>query len=208
MSYDEKRVRAALAAFQKSSGLRDYPWETASGVGPGTLRSFRSGRNRAMSNATYEKLASGATALLNRDVTAAELRADPGMSRQIRVASFVGAGDEIVPIPTDEPIDWALAPPGMDNVEATEVRGRSMMPFYHHGDLLFHRRIDKDPGRFKDEALVVQVTDGKRMIKLLQPGARRGRFNLISINPSLAPLENQAVDWVGPIEWVNKRRPR
>ena len=208
MSYDEKRARQALAMFQKRSGLRDYPWEMASGVGAGTLRSFRSGRNRAMSNATYEKLAAGASALLGYEIATGELSGDPKVPRQVRVASFVSAGDEVAACPPDGPTDLVLAPPGMENPQAIEVRGRSMMPVFHHGDLLFHERLEKDPSHFRDEIVVAQLKGGTCMVKILQPGSRRARFNLVSINPSLAPLENQEIEWVGPIEWVNKRRRR
>jgi phage repressor protein C with HTH and peptisase S24 domain len=206
MSYDEKRARSALATFQKRSGLRDYPWELASGVGTGTLRSFRNARNRAMSNSTYEKLAAGATALLGHEVTPAELIGDPRAARQARIECFVGGGDEVVPIPVDEAVDWVPAPPGMTNPEAIEVRGRSLLPIFQHGDLLFYERVATDPTPFRDELVVARTRSGKCVVRILQAGTRRGRFNLISVNPSFAPLENEEIEWVGPIEWINKRR--
>jgi phage repressor protein C with HTH and peptisase S24 domain len=131
---------------------------------------------------------------------------DEADSILVPVRSFVGAGDEIFPIDEDSPIDRVAAPPGMIDAEATEVRGRSMLPLYHHGDLLFHHRIESDPTRFRDEVVIAQVKNGKRYVKLLATGTRRGRFNLVSINPTFAPLENQILDWVGAIEWVQKRR--
>lgn len=206
MSYDEKRARSALAAFQRRSGLRDYPWELASGVGPGTLRSFRSARNRAMSNSTYEKLAAGATALLGHEVSLAELIGDPKAARHARVDCFVGSCDEVVPVPADEEADWVQAPPGMANPEAIAVRGRSLLPIFQHGDLLFYERVEADPAPFRDELVVARIRNGKCVVRFLHAGARRGRFNLVSVNLSFAPIENQEIEWVGPIEWINKRR--
>lgn len=206
MGYSKKDALAALAAFQKANSLKDFPWEKASKVGEGTLRRFRDGPNRSMSTETYEKLAAGATLLLGRDVTAAEIRGEIEPPALVPVRSFVGAGEEIFPIEGDEPIDRVPAPPGMKEAEATEVRGRSMIPLYHNGDLLFHRRIESDPARYKDEVVVAQVQNGKRYVKLILPGTKKGLFHLVSVNPAFAPLEDQKLAWVGPIEWVHKKR--
>lgn len=206
MPYDNRKAIAALDRFKKAAKLKDFPWEKASGLGEGTLRKFRTGANRSMSTETYEKLAAGASKLGGRTFTAAEIRGEVELLIQVPVSSFVGAGDEIIPIDGDGPVDWVPAPPGMGEAEATEVRGRSMIPLYHDRDLLFHRRLETDPARFRDEVVVAQVRNGKRYVKLLQIGTRRNRFRLLSINPTFAPLEDQQLDWIGPIEWVHKRR--
>jgi phage repressor protein C with HTH and peptisase S24 domain len=125
----------------------------------------------------------------------------------VPVRSYVGAGDEVFIIPEDEqPIDWVEPPPGMEGAEATIVRGRSGMPLYHDGDVLYHRRVVHDPIAFRGEVVVAQVKNGRRFVKLLERGKRKGLFNLVSINPAFPPLEDQHLDWIGPIEWVRKRR--
>lgn len=209
MAYDKKHAVTALARFQRDTGLKDKPWETESKVGEGTLRKFRDGPNRSMSTETYEKLAAGATALLGRKVLAGEIRGELDVPIMVPLRSYVGAGDEVIAVPTDDPpIDWVQAPPGMRDAEATEVRGRSMIPAYHDKDVLFHRRLEVDPLRFRDEIVVTQVKGGKRYVKLVLPGTRRGRYHLVSVNPSFAPIEDQALEWVGPIEWVHRRGRR
>ena len=92
MAYDSRRARAALAAFQVATGLQDFPWEKASSVGEGTLRRFRSGSSRSMGPITYDKLAAGASGLLGRPVTSAELRGEISLLRRVAVANFVGPG--------------------------------------------------------------------------------------------------------------------
>lgn len=72
MSYDPEQARSALAAFKKSTGLKDAPWEKASGVGGGTIRKFEKGPNRSMGPETYSKLATGASELLGRKVLVSE----------------------------------------------------------------------------------------------------------------------------------------
>lgn len=209
MAYDKAAALKALARFQRDTGLKDRPWEEAAGLGEGTLRKFRSGPNRSMSTETYEKLASGAAKLLGRRVQAGEIRGEIDTPIMVPLRSYVGAGDEIMMIPADDPpLDFVQAPPGMRGAEATEVRGVSMVPLFHEGDLLFHRRLESDPLRYRNEALVVQVKNGKRYVKLVLPGTRKGRYHLTSINPAFPPIEDQAVDWFGPIEWVHKRRRR
>jgi phage repressor protein C with HTH and peptisase S24 domain len=72
MSYDPEQARSALAAFKQSTGLKDAPWEKASGVGSGTIRKFEKGPNQSMGPATYSKLAAGASELLGRRVLVSE----------------------------------------------------------------------------------------------------------------------------------------
>ncbi len=208
MAYDKSAAVTALARFQRDTGLKDRPWEIAAGLGGGTLRKFRTGPNRSMSNETYEKLAGGAAKLLGRPVAAAEIRGEADVPILVPLRSFVGAGDEVIVLPADDaPIDWVQAPPGMRDAEATEVRGRSMNPAYHDHDILFHRRIETDPLIYRDEIVVAQVKGGKRYLKLVQPGTRKGRYDLVSINPAYERIEDQVLEWVGPIEWFY-RRPR
>lgn len=125
----------------------------------------------------------------------------------VPVRSFVGAGDEVVIVAEDaEPIDWVEPPPGMPDFEATIVRGRSGLPLFHDGDVLYHGRTVKDPAPFRGEVVVAQVRGGKRFVKVLERGNSRGQFNLVSINPAFPDLEDQQLDWIAPIEWVRKKR--
>ena len=89
VAYDKSRALAALDSFQDSTGLKDGPWEAASGVGGGTLRKFRSDPNRSMTMATYAKLAAGASRLLNRTVSPLEFSGEAveGHSRLLGAAS-------------------------------------------------------------------------------------------------------------------------
>jgi phage repressor protein C with HTH and peptisase S24 domain len=130
----------------------------------------------------------------------------PQPGPQVPIRSYVGAGEQVIPIEEDSLIDFVPAPPGMEQAEATLVRGRSMVPLYHDGDVLFHRRLELDPARLRDEVVVAQVRDGRRYVKLLRPGSRKGLFTLVSINPDHKPIRDQALAWVAPIEWVRKRK--
>lgn len=206
MAYDKRKALAALAAFQTSTGLKDFPWEKASGVGEGTLRKFRTGSARSMSDETYEKLAAGASDLLDRKIAPARLRPGAATDVELPIRSYVGAGDEVVePVDGDGPIDYVTAPPELAEGEVLEVRGRSMLPAYEHGDLLFHRFMDPDPRQLIGKLVIAKLKDGRRFVKVLLAGTKRGRFTLASLNPSFAPMEDQAVAAVARIVWVKKR---
>lgn len=155
---------------------------------------------------TYMALAESASKKLERDVTVTELAGQPLSYASVPIQSFVGAGEEVFTIPSDGPIGYTQAPPGMEDCEATEVRGQSMIPLYHNGDLLFHRRIETNIGRYRNQVVVVQIKGDRRLVKQLVTGSKPGRFHLASFNQAFPLLEDQPVEWVGPIEWVRKMR--
>ncbi|MEI6861605.1 MAG: S24 family peptidase [Verrucomicrobiota bacterium] len=159
-----------------------------------------------MSDETYEKLAAGASKLLNRNISPSRLRPGAAADIDLPIRSYVGAGDEVVePVEGDGPIDYVAAPPELAEGEVLEVRGRSMLPAYEHGDLLFHRFMDPDPRNLLGKLVIIKLKDGRRFVKVLQAGSKRGRFTLASLNPSYAPMEDQAVAAVARIVWVKKK---
>jgi phage repressor protein C with HTH and peptisase S24 domain len=193
----------------KKHHLTANAWAGLAGVSEGTIRNFLKGGEHgsdSMSDRVYSLLANaiGETVPALQGEEVAQARAS---DETVPVRSFIGAGDEIVVLqPDGEPIDWTAAPPGMEGAEATQVRGRSMIPLYHEGDLLFHNRQGLDPSHYIGEVVALQVKGGKRFVKLLQRGSRRGRYTLVSVNPAFPPMEDQQIEWVGPIEWVRKKR--
>lgn len=123
------------------------------------------------------------------------------------VRSYVGAGDEIISLQDDEePLYWTPSPPGLEDAEATQVRGESMAPLYHDGDLLFHRRHAIDPLMLRGEVVILQTRSRKRMVKMILPGSKKGYFHLVSFNSLNPPIEDQQIAWVAPILWVKKRQ--
>lgn len=178
-------------------------WAKEAGISEGTLRNFLNGDSQSLSDRTYELLASArgeAVSLLRGE------RIKPPSGTQVPVRSYVGGSDEILSVPDDdEPIDWAEAPPGLEDAEATLVRGLSMKPLYGDGDLLFHRRLAIDPLRLRDEVAIVQTKGRKRYIKSIQSGSKKGTVRLVSVNPLFPPIEDQILHWVSPILWVKKK---
>lgn len=125
-------------------------------------------------------------------------------SPELPVSTVIGAGDEVEPADEGNPIDYEPAPPGLYDGEVTEVRGRSMLPIFQNGDRLFHKVITEDPRSLIGEAAVLRLKDGRRFIKVLQPGTKRDRYHLVSINPAFPPMEDQVVVSAARIVWVKK----
>ncbi len=210
-AFNPEQRRRVLREFMQQRGLNTYAWATEAGISEGTIRNFLKGGEHgsdSLSDRTYELLARAA------DVQVSDLRGEKPAAaaaddddEKVAIRSFVGAGDEIISLGDDEPpIGYTAAPPGLDMVEATEVRGLSMLPLYRPGDLLFHHRMAIDPLELRDEVAVMQTKGRKRYVKLIQPGTKKGTFRLVSINPLYPPIEDQVLAWVAPIVWVRKKR--
>ena len=204
MSFDPEQRRAALNAFIRAHSLKVLPWCTAAGLNEASLRGFLAKRTRSLSDETYVLLADAATELLARAVTAAELRGELPRTVEVPLRHYVGAGDEVHIIDGDEAIDYVEAPPGYAKGSAAVVRGESMRPTYDPGDLLFFRRRESPPA-FKDLPLrpvIVQVKDGRLLVKKLLPGTKRGRYHLLSVNPLTPVIQDQVVESIARIGWI------
>ncbi len=203
VSFDPEQRRLALRTFIATHSLRVLPWCEAAGLAEATLRGFLAGRTRTLSDETYELLADAASSMLERQIHASDLRAEPLRSADIPVAHYVGAGDEIHIFDGDEPLDYVGAPPGYEKGAAGIVRGVSGAPFFEDGDVIFWRELEAPPKDPPRRPVVVKVKDGPVFLKKLLPGSRRGRYHLISINPATAPLLDQQIESMARIGWHN-----
>ncbi len=208
-AFNPELRRRALREYMAAHDLTVNGWTTLAGLRESTLRNFLNGDSQSLSDRSYELLASvrGDPVSLLRGEKPERLA-----HVEIPVRSYVGAGDEVVSLTDDEePIDWTAAMPGLEDAEATQVRGLSMMPLYRDGDLLFHKRMNIDPMLLRDEVCVMQTKGRKRYVKMIQPGTKRGTFRLVSFNPLFPPIEDQVLSWISPIlamrraRWIPRR---
>lgn len=111
----------------------------------------------------------------------------------IPVVGYVGAGAEVFPI--DDHAKGA----GLDYLEpqrdpdevAVRVRGDSMWPAFNDGDAIVFKDRRDDPSGLVGRECVVWCDDGSVYVKVLQPGAKRGRYTLVSYNAP--PILDKAV---------------
>lgn len=131
------------------------------------------------------------------------------VSGEVRVMGYIGTGAEITPefeqIPPDglKQIEVPFELPA--DIIAFEVVGDSMLPAYREGDVVLVRESGKYRAEdFYEQDAAVRTSDGKRYIKEIHPGQRKGTVNLLSHNATL--IKDQRLEWIGEIYAVVKAR--
>jgi phage repressor protein C with HTH and peptisase S24 domain len=128
----------------------------------------------------------------------------------VPLVGYVGAGAAIHPFDDHEKgsgLDDVDAPPGHNGaMVAVQVRGDSMYPAYHEGDLIFYARTTTGviPELCVGHECVVEVENGPTLVKQVERGSRAGRFTLVSYNA--APMVDVKLAWATPVAWIDKRR--
>lgn len=125
---------------------------------------------------------------------------------EVPVVGYVGAGDTIYPIDDHAMgagLSYIPAPPDTPaGAVAVVVRGDSMEPAYHDGDILVYAQRREDPERMAGRDRVVWLSDGRAMVKDLVRGAA-GALMLYSHNAP--PISDAQVTHAAAILWVKKR---
>lgn len=118
----------------------------------------------------------------------------PGENAALNVLGYVGAGAAVHPIDDGDPlyslnIEYPL-PPG---TVGAIVRGDSMFPIFEDGDLVAYSGETVLPEDALGETCIVQVSDGRLLIKTIRRGSEDGLYTLTSYN---APdIVDVPVDW-------------
>lgn len=197
-----ERLRKALVDFMASRELVRTTWCKAAGVSESSVRWFLSGRTNSLNEATYRKLAA------QQNVPIAILRGETIASGPIRIPirSYVGAGAEVIPFDDDPPIDSVALPDWATLAsEGFIVRGQSMAPMFSDGDVLFPERDPAPPDKRLGQVVLIDLKDGRRLVKKLIKGATRGRWTLISVNPEEPPMQDQVVVRAAAIPLVKRK---
>lgn len=124
---------------------------------------------------------------------------DKTSGRQVRLAGFVGAGQEVYQF-DDDGAGWVDAPPVVEEgTEAVEVRGESMLPLYEDGTILYYSK-QMPPDAMIGKRCVLRLEDERTLVKTLRRGSEKGLYTLGSLN---APdIEDVGVVWAAPIDWI------
>jgi phage repressor protein C with HTH and peptisase S24 domain len=119
----------------------------------------------------------------------------------LKVMSYVGAGAEV--LAAEEPFDEIEPPPGCEaDAFALIVRGSSMAPAMADGDILICRWRD-DVSDLVNRTAVVDLADGRRLVKRVTRGERPGTHDLIGLD--LVVLSGVTIERVAEIVWHKLR---
>lgn len=121
----------------------------------------------------------------------------------IPVVGDASTGDLIVPRQDTEAaaIERIEAPPGYEDGSAVIVRGDSFSPRFLNGEALAYRNKPQDPEELLGKEVIVQLRDGRLVLKRLALGSAPGRYSLLSINPTAPVMVDAPIDWVAKVDW-------
>jgi transcriptional regulator with XRE-family HTH domain len=137
---------------------------------------------------------------------------------RVPIIGNVGAGGEVYPI-DDLPLlpknvetaeqdyincEWVESPPGIypDGIVALRVEGTSMMPFMPPGTIVYYaeRFNDGAPDHCLSKLCVVQLRDGKTLLKLVRKSHLHGKFDLQSYN--MDTITDVELAWCAPVVFI------
>lgn len=129
---------------------------------------------------------------------------DPTNYRIIKVMGRVGTGSVITPeeeqVPPEGLSQVDVPFPLPEDAIAFEVDGTSMLPRYEAGDLVVCLNRYTDPELLIGRQVVVKTGDGKRYLKKLRQGRKKGTFDLESFNAD--PIEGVKVAWAAEVRLI------
>lgn len=126
--------------------------------------------------------------------------------RRVKIIGFVGARGEVTLYPPDKIVETAEQPPGEDIATvAIEVSGEAAMRgIADDGWLIFFDDVRQPPSAdLVGKLCVLELDGGKVLVRTIQPGRRRGRYDLEhSVEPT---LRDQRVIWAARVTWLKPR---
>lgn len=172
------------------------------------VRSIRNGHSPSLKQ--LQKL----LAVLDLNITLGEPDKNINSApREIPLLGLVGAGARVAYF-NDQltPETVTLHDHSETNLAAAEVRGHSMEPVYHQGDLLFfcpdHERINDIAHFLGQDCIVVITEDHSALLKTIEFGSAPDLWNLRSHNPGEPTLCDQKISKAFPILWVKRHIAR
>lgn len=123
----------------------------------------------------------------------------------VPIVGYVGAGGTIDFSEGQGPFGEANLPPrgaGRRTV-AVRVRGNSMAPMLEDGWTVYYNDRKEQPTEdMFGKTCIVGLTDGRVLVKKLHRGNGGGRYVLLSLQASEAPITDAEVAWTARLAWI------
>lgn len=125
-------------------------------------------------------------------------------SGKVPLVGHVGAGGEVILYSESQIKEMVEAPTeaAEEGAVALDVHGDSMWPAYKNGDRIFYVKICDFDTSYVGKDCVIELQDGRVLLKILRRGAMEGLFNLDSYNQP--PMENIKIKWACPVKWQKR----
>lgn len=130
----------------------------------------------------------------------------PKAGEKVAMVGYVGGGQKIISIDDHEKgagLDFVEAPPGVrgSGLCAVKVRGSSMYPVYHDGDVIFYGD-HQNPDEIIGKEVIVKTSEDEMFVKTLEVGSKKGLFTLVSYNAP--PLRDVKIEWAARVRYIAK----
>lgn len=122
-------------------------------------------------------------------------------SRSVPLKGFIGAGQYVEALEHGPDEIDAPADSHPDTV-AAQIKGDSQLPMLHDGWVIYWSILNP-PALMVNKMAVVQLSDGRIMVKTLRNGSQPGLWTLTSFNA--ADIVDVPVDWAAKIDWIKPR---
>lgn len=123
---------------------------------------------------------------------------EPPPSRMMPIRYEIGAGQEVIPLSTDDPDDY-IPVSGLWGIECelAVVRGESMWPLLSDGDRLFIGEARAPIPSDHNQRRAVRLADGRQLVKVMKRTSDPSIWTLDSFNGPA--IEDVVVEAVAPI---------
>lgn len=121
--------------------------------------------------------------------------------RMVPLKGYIGAGDFVEALEHGPDEIEAPADSHPDTV-AAEIRGNSQLPVLQDGWIIYWS-VPLPASSMINRLAVIQLSDGRIMVKTLRNGSTPGLWTLTSSNA--ADIVDVPVDWAAKIDWIKPR---
>lgn len=190
-----------IRAIRKAAGLTQTEFAERLGTTQSTVTRWEKGSEPSAE--LLARIADYANTTMDRLLGTDDLSGTP--TDQIPVVGYVGAGAAVIPFddyPKGDGLDHVDRPPFVKGqAVAVEVRGDSLLPVAEDGWRLIYTG---NQTVIEDEVLnklcVVQLADGRVLVKRIVRGSEAQRYHLMSTNAPI--MENMEIVWAARVKAI------
>lgn len=190
-----------IKAIRQAHGLTQTEFAEALGTTQSTVTRWEKGS--VPGGDQLQRIADFANTTVERLMGTADLAASP--PNLIPVVGFVGAGAAVLPyddFARGDGLDYVERPPFLKGqMVAVEVRGDSLLPVAEDGwRLVYTGEQTLLEADVLNKLCVVQLADGRALVKRVIRGSAPGRYHLLSTNAPI--IEDVEIVWAAPVKAI------